>query len=356
MSLYTNGLAGLCENLRTEMENYQGMNYAFGLEKKNGALESILHPVNLSNAGVSILPLSDSNGKIKKARVVYKQRSPEADAVTGTAAQNAGVCDTNQDKEPRESIIEIDNAVSMAQPLGFTEAKLRQYCENPQMFMQEWLFDQLRAMRARLNQDILTQLQTSAGKNNREDGGSVPAVPPIEVLTSTGLPRYQGFDEIVGDYENNELNGFPIIVGQGNFNKFIRLQNLSCCNASTPFDVSVQQSGVAFFLDQHANTTLGANEIIVYAPGAAQLVTYNENRHVTKPPTADNQNIVVPDPVQPGLNWDLDFRWDECAKEYQWFARAHYTVFTTFQNDSFPSADTNFGMTGIFRYLAAVGA
>lgn len=360
MSIYNDTLGGLCENLRTAMEDYQGVNYAFNSSKMNGALDFILGPQNDTGA-IEVTQLQDQNGKLRKARVVYKQPFDLDDVVTGATAEAAGLCDTSTEPEPKDVTVEIDDAVSMTAPLGFTEAKLRLYCENPQAFMQEYLLGHLARQREKLDQSILTAINVDAGVNYEADGTKTAAdtSKSVDILTSTGLPNVVGFDEIIADYENNQLNGIPAVIGQGNFDTFVRLQNLTCCNSSTPFVQSVQELGVAFYKDQQANATLGSNEILVVAPGASKLLTYNENSHIM---LADNplaRHITIPDPVYGNaLTWDLDFKWDECNKKWIWFTRLYFKVFNTFQSDSFPSGSivdngSLRGMTGIFKYTAA---
>lgn len=358
MSIYQS-LAGMTENLVKAMKDFQGQNYAFDVTKKNGALDFILGPQNTSRVESELL--TAGGGKLRKARVVYKQSFTTDDVSTGTTAEGAGLCDTSSQPEPKEVIIDIDNANSMAAPLGFTEDKLRLYAENPEAFMNEYLFNQLARQREKLDEQILTAIMGGSGVNYEEDGGITAAgsSKSVELLNADGTPKYQGLDEILGDYENNGMVGIPAIIGNGKFAKFFRLQNLVCCNSATPFDQAVADAGVAWYKDQNAASILeSSDDILVVAPGATKFISYNENEHVTIPETALVKHLVIPDPVYGNaLKWDLDFKWDECSKKYVWFTRVYFTVFNTFQADSFPSGSANYeNVTGIFEYKATQGA
>lgn len=359
MSIYNSGLNGLCEDIVAQMESLQGDNYTFKMGKQNGALDAVLNPINQQNSPVEILSLSDSRGKLKSARVVYKEQLAESEAVDGTTAEGKGLCDTSYEPEPKEVNVAIDDAVGMLRPLGFTESKLREYCQDSKAFMNDYLFETLRVLREKFSQKILTDISADIGKNYEEDGTTTAAgaYKSVDIINTDGTPLYQGFDEMIGDYENNNLNGTPILIGEGNWSKYHRLQGAVCCNSTTPFgDVDPADSGVLFFKDQHANSILGSNKGLVIAPGASQLITFQENDHLNLESDIV-KHIVIPDPVYGNaLRWDLDFKWDECNKKWVYFVRTYYKIFNTFQSDAFPSGsplgDRN-GMTGIFGYTGA---
>lgn len=353
MSIYQD-LSGLCNNVLERAKAYQGENYAMNLGLKTGALDYMFSPLNYQG-GVQVSGLSVPGEKLKKARVVYNTSALRADSVlSGTDAENAGLCDSATEPTPNEVIVDIDDAVAI-NPIEFSHAKLMQYCEDPDMFMREHLLDRLKAAREELDALVLNDLEAAAGANYGEDGVNTAAgaTKDIDVLTADGLPNYPGFSKIIGDYENNLLTGIPAVIGMGKFAEFYRLQKLACCNSATPFTQSVEETGVAYFKDQLAPSELGAaDEVLVVAPGAAQIITFNENDKLNMD-TQLVKHIVMPDPVYgDALMWDIDFKWDECNKKAIWFARVYFTTFTTFQADSFASGAPRDNMTGIFLYSA----
>ena len=358
MSIYNSNLAGLCEDILMSSAQLQGQNSTFSLGKMNGALDFILSPVNVQNSGVEVMSLSDPSGKLKTARVVYKQQGDASLIATGVTAENRTVCDAGTEPEPKEEFVKIDDAIATP-VLNFTNSKLKEYCEEKGSFMNSFLNEYLRIARETLSQQVLTKIDAGSGVNYEADGTTTAAgvSKGVTLLDASGNPVYVGLNEIIMDYENNNLNGIPAVIGQGNFDAFFRLQNLVCCNSTTPFVQAVDDSGVAYFKDHHANSVLGSNEILVVAPGATRFIGYTENTHINRNDEGgDSYHITIPDPVYGNsLMWDLDFSWDKCTKTWEWLAKTYYTVYNTFQADAFPSGsplgDRN-GMTGIFKYTA----
>jgi len=91
--------------------------------------------------------------------------------------------------------------------------------------------------------------------------------------------------------------------------------------------------------------------------GVNHLLWFNENNNININ-TPIQQHIVVPDPLYPGLSWDLDFVFDECTKSWIFKIGAWVDTFNVFQADSFgsdPSVspdchDDLEGMLGNFCY------
>lgn len=351
------GLKGACEAILAYMANLQGDNYAGGLSKNNGLLDYLYSPYNLQAAGAAQLELEDQRGKIKRARVVYSQRSTTSEVLTGQAAIDASLCDVGTGKELKETFVDITDRIA-TRKLDFTNADLNEICNDASGFMRDVLFDVLRSAREKLDQVLLAQMQSNSGKIIGHDGTTVAAgtsksLKLISINATSGerTPVFSTFNQIAMDFANMNLNGSPAIIGQGHIYEFFNLMGYACCNSTTPFGDAIGQSNSAFFLDQNANAVLGTNKFLVAAPGSAMLLTYNENVSLGID-TPIQKHITIQDPEIPGLMWDLDFRLSPCGKKYEWFASVWYKLWNTFQTDSFASPDPLRGMTGIFNYVA----
>lgn len=143
----------------------------------------------------------------------------------------------------------------------------------------------------------------------------------------------------------------------------MQLAKYSCCNSSNVnYDSAIAETGAAVFIDQAANSVLGAsNRFIMATFGASHLLWFNKNKAMNKPNTELVRHIVIPDPVYPRLSWDLDFKWDECDEVWTYQMSASFDVFNVFQADSFstdsgdasPSCDDpRLGVTGLWGYRA----
>lgn len=361
-----NGLAGACDAITKAMANLQGINYAFNLSTINGTLDFLFSEFNLRAAGAEQLELQDQRGKIKRARVVYSQRAFNG-ILTGQDAIDANLCDAGVTPEEKEVFVDITKRIATP-VLQFTNQQLNEICENPIPFMNKHLFSYLAAAREELSKDLLTSMQANAGiilgHNGTDTAAGTARAINLLATASTGdtVPLKSNFGKIRLDYQKMRLRGFPAIIGEGNIQEYYELAALACCNATTPFEDALAQSKTAFFLDQNANEILGDNHFLSVAPGSAMVLTFNENKSLGI--NAETQkHILLPDPVVPGLTWDLDMRLSACGKQYDWFASVWYEPFFTFQDDSFynsgasPSLnDPLAGITGIAEYVANVAS
>lgn len=356
-----NGLVGACNSILGYMEDLQGQNYAFNLEKKLGYLDFITSGMNISMSNPTMQQMK-SNGKIKRVELIYSQRTKDDVIKTGQAALDATLCDDTDTFQEKNDIVEIDQRIA-TRVLRFTNEQLNEICENPKSFMDKYIFQEMRAGRQKLDKVLLAETDAAAGKIIGHDGtttndpgaGAGKSLKLISV-TAAGdrVPLFGPWGQIGLDYMNMELNGVPAVIGQGISYEFLQLAKWSCCNSAIPFDDAVALAGLAYFLDQNVNTVMGANEMLVIAPGSQILLTYNENVNIGIN-TETNRHIVIQDPVYPQLKWDLDFRWNECEKAWDTFLSFYYKLYNTFQADAFNgsgSPDRLSGMTGIFKYVA----
>lgn len=358
MAELLNDLVGACNAVQRSMADFQGYNYAYNLGLKLGYLDFITSGLNKAGGSPRLEEIK-SNGKIKKFQVFYSQRLKDDQIKTGTAAKNATLCDTAETFEEKEAFVEIDERI--ATPVfQFSNEQLNELCENPDSYRDRYFLQEMKVGREKLNKVLLAQTDAASGKIIGHDGtttakGTNKSLKLIAV-TSEGdrKPLIGPWAQIELDYENMELTGTPAIIGQGILNEFFTLSKWSCCNAAIPFDDAVALSGTAFFLDQTANKVMGANEFVVVAPGSQHLLTYNENRNLNIN-TPTNKHIVIQDPVYPEIQWDMDWRWNECDKTWDTFLSFWYKLFNTFQADSFNgsgSPDRLLDITGITKYIA----
>ncbi len=354
-------LAGSCSNILANMADLTKQNYAFNLGRKTGMLDFLTNPVN----GSIKLDLNNTQmgKKYVETKLVYKQRTKPCEILTDTEVGD--VCDTAT--EPAE--VSVNATITKrvgTRPKKFSNAKMINICQDTMGFVKEYLVSDMRALREKVDEITLALAEAGAGKNYEFDGtttaaGASKSVNILKTVNGLQVPDYAGFLYVKEDYENNQLNGYAHVIGQGNLSRFMDLAQYSCCNASNvSYDAAIAKAGVAYYMDQAANSVLGANEFLVLAPNVTHLLWFNENNNIgINTPIA--QHIVVPDPVYPGLKWDLDFKWDECDKAWIYKLSAWFDIFNAIQADAFgddstDSPDCNdelIGMTGIFKYTGA---
>lgn len=355
-------IVGACERIRKEAQTLAGQNYAFNLQRKTGALDFITSP---ENGGVDAKLISYQNGqKQAKLYILYDQRTKRCQ-ITHDCYSN--VCDDGTTPVRKDATITIDNCIKT--PVReYSNDDMVALCDNTNEFMRRRGFSDLRAAREYLSEAILSELTAQHGINLTFDGETVAAgtYKTLDLIgaDSAGqpIPLPGNFAKIPLDYENNQLVGTPWVVGQGNFELFAKLHNMSCCNATTPYGEANISGDVRFYKDQAANSVLGTNKVLVGAFGAIHLLTFNENRNIEASGvnTADRMNIVIPDPAGYPFDWNLDFYFDNCTKTWKSQYSLLWGVFNTFRSDSFADnsdtdgspdcADELDGMLGVFGY------
>jgi hypothetical protein len=355
-------IIGACERIRKEAAVLNKQNYAFNLQRKTGALDFITSP---ENGGVDASLISyDQGKKLAKLHFFYDQRTKRCQI---THDQYQTVCDNGAMPARKEADVTIsDNIKTPVRWMSNDDAA--GLCTNTEAFFRERLTSDLRAAREYWSEQILADLVAQIGINVQFDGGQVAAgtYKTLDLIgaDSAGqpIPLPGNFAKIPLDYENNQLMGTPWVIGQGNFELFAKLHQMSCCNSTTPYGDANLAGDVRFYKDQSANDILGTNRILVGAFGAIKLLTFNENRNIaaTGVNTGRSFNIVVPDPAGYPFDWNLDFHFDECEKRWQYMYSVLWGTFNTFRNDSFASnADTTGspdcndeldGMLGVFGY------
>lgn len=357
-------LAGGCERILRYMSDIAKQNNPFDLGRKTGMIDALIDPAN----GSIKLDLNNTQAgkKFVKSKVVYKTRAKACDWLEDDDVPS--ICDSGT--EPAENSVDVTINKHFSSPvLTFTNAKMVNICQDTPSFVNDYLISEMRAGRERITEYLLAQADGVIGVNRHQNGDADTAAGAYKTkrilgtdsTTGTVVPLYANYSDFILDYQYNQLNGVPRFVGEGNLQKFMQLSKFSCCNADgVAYDSAIASAGAAFYLDQAANSILGANKFLSFAPNVLHLLWFNENTNIGIN-TETERHIVVPDPVYPQLKWDLDFRWD-CAKSWNVQISAWVDLFSAFQADSFseeaspagspPCDDELVGVTGVFGYTA----
>lgn len=355
-------LAGVCEKIIRQTKDMVGQNYAFTLGRNIGALDFITSPQN-GNIKASY---TQDGTKVIRAKVLYKQRSLPCEIQTGSDAMDSTVCDTATEPVEKSADLTVADAIANY-PKKFTNENLVQICQDSSTWVQEWLNSEMRAMREKLSEKILSKMAAGSGTLNRQDGTQkTSGYQQVAILkTNTDgvkFPLTANYNDVLMDYQNMQFGGVPAIIAQGNFQTALNLMGKACCNAVTPYADALANAGAAFFLDQGANQVLGApvdtryTRAIMAAFGASHLLWFNMNANIM----IDNdlqKAIVLQDPVYPMLKWDFDMKFDICTKTWAYQFSARFDVYNAFKSDAFKQNDPSpacddelFGVTGIWRY------
>lgn len=362
MAEFNFDLGGACEKIVRHAEDLasDGSNYAFNMQRRVGALDMI---TSADNGGVDADLISwNQRKKIGQLKVQYEQRTKPCQVRTGDDAIDANVCDTGTTPAILETTVQISERLATPNR-DFTNEEMVVICEDTESFIRKFLLNDLRAAREKFSEVILAQLDEMIGVNRRFNGDETPAgsYTNLQLLAANGgqyVPLPGNYADLVLDYENMQFSGIPAVIGQGYFDKYMQLEKMSCCNSATPYAQAVEGAGLAFFKDQAANAVLGANKVLMLPFGIVHLLTFNENRNININ-SETVKHIVIPDPAGYPIDWDLDFKWDECTKTWKFLYSFYFRLFNIFQDDSFAGnspevspacEDENLGVNGVWGY------
>lgn len=367
MATFDYDLGGACEKLIAQAKDFAKQNYAGpgGLGRANGTLDFLTSPMN---GGVKAELVSSNGGrKVRRARVFYKQRVQPCEIMSGASGLAATLCDTPEERDEKEVLVDVSGRVANT-PFKISDAKMVVICQDTKAWYDEFLSSYMRAGREKLNELSLALVAANIGKNIHQDGSTPTAAGAYKSKDILGvdansqkIPLIGNWNDTLMDYQNMQFTGVPAFIGQGNLQTFIKLAKMSCCNSSNiSFQMAIEGANAAYFLDQSANAVLDANKALMLSFGASHLLTFNENNNININ-SETVKHIVVQDPVYPSLKWDLDFKWDECAKAWIFQISVYHDIFNVFQADSFNNDDDSpdnspacsdelLGVTGIWGY------
>lgn len=328
--------AGLCDRMKYALKEVAGGNAGELVRDASGFVDALTSSQN--TAGFQQIQVGEPAGKNFGARVTYMPRGEKGDA---TAAANT-LCSASVEPDPRESLVNIDQVVSITRLIS--DAEVRKLCESEAQHAADFTMSLFNGVNAKLNEDLLT-LQAAAFGNWQSTGTA--AVQNFEMLNTDGSPKYLGASQLKQEIRKGRGVGRPMIVGSGNFELYADQVAIGCCNTQG-IDLSQAGNDFAWFYDVETEAVLGSNEVVVLQPGAAQIVTFNEHVGDGKKMSPGHYEFdTIVDPFT-GLVWDHYVRYDECTKQWQIALELNYTLFNL-PSDMFAVGSTLDGVNYSYR-------
>jgi hypothetical protein len=325
---------GLCQKLQQDLANVAGQNAPSLKRDKVGYLDALMSEEN--RAGFEAIQLP-TNGKYRGVQINYIQRGTE-DAVNLTCSNT---CETDQEIAPKQEVFEINNCIE-TKGMKFSEDEMRKLCEADSVYVSNVIMSQMNAINVALNKQLLSKQSTNFG--NFADGTSLKSVKLFE--DTTNAPRSIAAAQIRSEYEQVGSSGAPMIIGSGNFDLYAKTQQIACCNS---FGVDLARwTDYMYFNDRFVETVIGANQFIVLAPNAVQLVTWNKYVGDYAKRNDVFEHGTITDPFT-GLTYDLKVHYDDCADEWSIKLFLNWGVFFIPSN-AFATGDVNEGVNYTFNF------
>lgn len=347
---------GYCQALLKGLEQTVGLSDPQLKATPVGFMQALLDENN--RRGVEIGQIDAGNGHGVQVRVKRLKRGLESETRTTPACEPAAVPLYD------ESCVTLSGYREIAVAVEWDE--LRRYCaeasqiavfgEQNTAFMNDHLkklMVKLNGLRRAINADLLATLLPNFGLNAVTASN---AAKPLPLLDSTNYYAKieQGLQELMFDMQYNEAYGAPFVVGHGLFSRFNTSAQMGCCNADG-FNWA-QPAGAApyrFFVDLQIDSLVGQDELVVFSPGALQILTFNQYRGTFAGKHGTSEFATFPDPYLPGLSYDLQLKFNDCGPQrgYTAILGLHYGLyFVPF--DAYDPSDRLSGVNGAFRYKA----
>ena len=343
----------IAEAMRTELTSLtEGQAYK---RTTAGFLDAVRSPVN----GGTQIRVDQGQGKTRIQKIKYMPKK----ASTVTSVRPAD-CEQADDNGYVTDTVELSlNTVN-----GF---KIQQeYVRQIEEGNNKYLMDQLTLKWDETLRDINDKVQTVAATSfgiNQATGASTARTINILNAGADNASRVSGYYDFTSAdlRQANYFNGQPIVVAQGNFDRFAMNQGWACCN-DNGFDLStIGAQSVAYFRDQQVEDTLGANQAFVWEPGSVKWLTYHKYAHVRGADSVFQQGGaygafvnsdgwetgIIMDP-RTGLIYDMIVKPDQCAGVYHVTFELCFDVYVM-PTDQVAAGDKLEGTNGFYRYLFA---
>lgn len=203
-------------------------------------------------------------------------------------------------------------------------------------FLADALLGAMTNVRERIDQHILQAAYVGRGINLVTNSN---VARDLTVLDAAGNPLPIGVATLINDMPLNLLNCAPVIVGYGNFNLYSEMTKAGCCNS---FGVNTgefqSRTGYSYYKDTNiANPIVGgtANQLLVFAPKAFHAFTgtrytpesWFSGQHGISMRGQIQDPFYLPTATSRGIQYDLEIRYDDCARTYTFSVIARVGVY-----------------------------
>jgi hypothetical protein len=318
---------------------------------------------------MEVLKLSTEAGNKKTVQVKAKKRFNVAHTDTSKS------CDVTLTQTYYEKSVELSSTRQIAlymedERLAELDAEASTNVDVAGSKLSKELYDDIKtaasAILEGVNQDLFTTAVSAIGENRVT--GLTSATSVNFPLDTTNNPLTQGMTKILADYKRNNFSGRPQIVGDGIFYNFM-LNQASKSPDQSGLDTRIKAANVDFYYDPFSTTALGADQAIVYEPGAVGLVEYMEYKGFkagVKPGASTFGTILLPIGSS-GLTMEFDWqlRYFDCPttltdayygtestyeKGYHFILSKQCGLFTIGDDAYRNGTDTMHGNRGSLRY------
>ncbi len=334
-----------CPCIQQALNDVAGKNAQALRRDKVGMINFLISPENTT--GIEKVQLDPGTGKRKCVTMNWYQKLCEA-TINESITDD---CSTGTETTPFCEDITITNELE-TDNMVFDEDNMRRICEPLGATDQQWIANIINAQFNSLLTywDKLVLAAVLANVGTFMDGDTIKAVQLFNTINSDAIgPRTRALANFQDEFDQASLGGLPNLIGAGEVNKWAHMIGFGTPNAAGQ-DVGMMAAGFNFFYDRFVEGIFGANEFLVLAPGAAQLLTWNKyvGSYAKVSPSFEHGTIV--DPLT-GIRFDLKMHYDDCTDTYHIKLQQNWELFVV-PDEGDASCVDHFGVNGILNYEA----
>lgn len=291
-----------------KMTDTAGVNDPGNYEKDLGFLQYLFSSENKKTINTS-MGTAGQKGKYRPVEVRYTPKKGQGDVSEAVSGY-----DCTKGTTRREIIQTLNPSLFVIDQFTIDEAITR---EGTQESFNDRIAKELKDAMLNCRENIDKQLFSAAITDigaNPASGALKDAYTTVQMLNSDGTLSASTFDQIVNEAQDNMMST-PAIIGSNNMRKVVNRLNVGDTAAGGLNYGGVRTSfGVNFYNDAWTTTNFGSannNRVIACYPGLQQFYSYNFYRAGGYDKEATMQKMAIPDPIYPGITYDVSLKWDD---------------------------------------------
>lgn len=338
-------LAEVCKTVQQDLIKVAGSNAPLLQPERTGLLDALTSPVN--KAGTEQLLTDTKDGMHRQVKLEYVKPSTYEDATDDVQP----LCANGPTKSPNHALITVTESSSIKR--DFDEDEMRDFWKKPSEHRALVMATDFNALCRRINRKLVALYAANVG--GFVDGvGAGKAINLIQKKADGqiyGDPT--GEVEMWEDLQNAGLTGLPFVVGSNIVSRYASLKKIGAAN-----DLGQRIEDLAqwmFYRDRDPDLVnapaANRSNMFVFAPGAAQLITYNKYKGEFKHKGDDFSKQTLVNPTK-NLEVDWNFMYDKCTERYHSVMSLNFDYWVM-PTDAYQANDERFGVNKTFLYNAA---
>jgi hypothetical protein len=336
-------LKDVCKIVQQDLIDVAKTNAPLLKPEQTGTLDAIVSPIN--KAGTRQLQTDLRDGKYHQVKLEYITPTTH-DEVTDT---EGGLCTPGNTVAPKHALVKVTRYREIKR--DFDEEEMRHFLKAPSAYRAQVMASDMNAITRAINRDLVALTLANVGPFI-EGGASGKDINLIRNKNGEIRADVSGETTVMEDMQDLAVSGMPMVIGAGNVSRYATLQKLGTAN-DIGQDISKLKNWM-FFRDRDPDLinplAPGKSNMIVFAPGACQLITFNKYKGEFAHASPLVQKRTIVNPVK-GLEFDWNFKYDDCAERYISTTMLHYDYWVL-PSDAFKATDERNGVNYTFHYAA----